>query len=410
MRGYIDNLTKLHNMLYLHENYHEFIKKNNYSIVISIDFQKLKYINDNFGHEVGDKSIIVFSDIIREVFEDSLLIRRSGDEFIIVTSEKKEIIVDKLYKVNNQIIKAQKQGVIPIAFTFNSGIKDADLDLKETLYKADITMYHAKRQNKLISFYQEELLTDVQTKEKFISKIDNLIENKKFNYQYQPIYDLAGNKTRLNQLYIRDDNNESIFEGGKFEILKTNYRIKRIDLVSLEVLFSEIIPCHENDEKFIINIHYQSLLSRENNFIDFITELVQKNNIDLKKIILSINVNEYNGEVISLIQILIELKKIGFGICINNVSFNNNECLLSLITVVDINYVNIDHDSIIKAMNERKFNIVLEKLIDMLFSLDIIPVFTNVEDDNDINFLKKFNNKCLVRGFLLSDNINIKKC
>lgn len=410
MRGYIDNLTKLHNMLYLHENYHEFIKKNNYSIVISIDFQKLKYINDNFGHEVGDKSIIVFSDIIREVFEDSLLIRRSGDEFIIVTSEKKEIIVDKLYKVNNQIIKAQKQGVIPIAFTFNSGIKDADLDLKETLYKADITMYHAKRQNKLISFYQEELLTDVQTKEKFISKIDNLIENKKFNYQYQPIYDLAGNKIRLNQLYIRDDNNESIFEGGKFEILKTNYCIKRIDLVSLEVLFSEIIPCHENDEKFIINIHYQSLLSRENNFIDFITELVQKNNIDLKKIILSINVNEYNGEVISLIQILIELKKIGFGICINNVSFNNNECLLPLITVVDINYVNIDHDSIIKAINERKFNIVLEKLIDMLFSLDIIPVFTNVEDDNDINFLKKFNNKCLVRGFLLSDNINIKKC
>lgn len=409
MKGYTDNLTQLYNMLYLHENYQQYIKKNKDSIVVSIDFQKLKYINDNFGHEAGDKSIILFADIIRKVFKNSMLIRRSGDEFIIVTYGNQSSVVTKLHKVNEKITEAHAKGFVPIDFTFNSGIKVADMDLKESLYKADITMYCAKRNEQLIAFYKEELLIDIKNNENFINLVDKLIDAQSFNYQYQETYSLEGLSIGLYQLYIRDENNESLFDGNKLDVLKKNYRIKKIDLASIEYLFHKIIPNIDDSKQLIINVHHQTLLSREINFVKYIVDLAQKYQIDLKRVVFSINVNECNSVVKSLTHNLNELRRHGAKICINKLMFTDNNCLLSLLTMVDINYVNIERSSVIKAMNEARFKVVLEQLIKTFQTLNIEPVFINVEDQSELDFLNTISTNYLVRGYIYSPPINIKK-
>ena len=52
--------------------------------LIMVDINNLKYVNDNFGHEAGDKYIIGSCHAICDVFKRSPVYRIGGDEFVVV--------------------------------------------------------------------------------------------------------------------------------------------------------------------------------------------------------------------------------------------------------------------------------------------------------------------------------------
>lgn len=53
--------------------------------IISMDLDYLKYTNDNYGHDMGDKLLSGFSEVLGNSFTDAQLIgRMGGDEFIVI--------------------------------------------------------------------------------------------------------------------------------------------------------------------------------------------------------------------------------------------------------------------------------------------------------------------------------------
>ena len=84
--GNTDVLTGLFNMKGLKQNYGSYLSKNKNCLVIAFDFAKLKYINDNYGHAVGDSCLSNFGEVLKQNFYGDISVRRSGDEFIVVTS------------------------------------------------------------------------------------------------------------------------------------------------------------------------------------------------------------------------------------------------------------------------------------------------------------------------------------
>ncbi|MCV5225476.1 GGDEF domain-containing protein, partial [Escherichia coli] len=53
--------------------------------VIAIDGDRIKRINDRYGHHVGDEVIEIIADAMRKVFRTSdYLVRTGGDEFIAI--------------------------------------------------------------------------------------------------------------------------------------------------------------------------------------------------------------------------------------------------------------------------------------------------------------------------------------
>ena len=158
----------------------------------------------------------------------------------------------------------------------------------------------------------------------------------------------------------------------------------------------------------MITIYHDTLLSRECNFVNYIKNL-KKENYNLENIILSINVSGYNDSIYKLVDAIIELKNIGIDICIDNLDFGERDIILSLISVIDIDYVNINKKSLVKAMNEKKYKKVLESIIKLLIDLDVVPIFVNVDSDSEVKFVKKINNKSLIRGYIYSSEEQLKK-
>ena len=75
--------------------------------IVSIDLDYLKYTNDNYGHDQGDKLLNGFADILKNTFTDASLIgRMGGDEFIVVLpyvdEERTNRTLDNLTEQMNQ--------------------------------------------------------------------------------------------------------------------------------------------------------------------------------------------------------------------------------------------------------------------------------------------------------------------
>ena len=84
----LDNLTKLYNRDVIIEYVNSLIGKNIPFSLALVDIDNFKYVNDTFGHIVGDEIIKAVAATLRNTLADNGIVGRfGGDEFIIVLPE-----------------------------------------------------------------------------------------------------------------------------------------------------------------------------------------------------------------------------------------------------------------------------------------------------------------------------------
>ncbi len=131
----------------------EEIKK---ATLIMLDLDNLKFVNDNWGHEYGDRYISSAAQVLKDFDYDKKIIARfSGDEFVIMiygaeTEELLQYLIDTLERMFARAFILKPDGE-----TYNVGISggyafypEHSLNFKEILLLADQTMYEVKRDGK----------------------------------------------------------------------------------------------------------------------------------------------------------------------------------------------------------------------------------------------------------------------
>lgn len=119
--------------------------------LIFLDLDKFKFINDNFGHAEGDRTLICFANQMRSNFRTlDIIARFGGDEFVVLLSsasiQQAEIILKKF----SQSLKAYvKEENLEYDITFSYGIVEINhkesLSIDELLASGDSLMYEVKR-------------------------------------------------------------------------------------------------------------------------------------------------------------------------------------------------------------------------------------------------------------------------
>lgn len=127
-------------------------------VLLFIDLDKFKTINDTQGHLVGDMLLKLTTERIQEcVRKEDSVSRLAGDEFTVILPEIdcREMAVDAANLVASKIIRilAQPFSILgkPINITASIGIAffpEDGMDSETLLRKADIAMYHAKEEGR----------------------------------------------------------------------------------------------------------------------------------------------------------------------------------------------------------------------------------------------------------------------
>ena len=77
-----DFLTGLYNRRYVYE-YVEQMGEGHVTI-FCIDLNRFKSINDMYGHQEGDRALVLTADVLQRIMPEALIARTGGDEFLIV--------------------------------------------------------------------------------------------------------------------------------------------------------------------------------------------------------------------------------------------------------------------------------------------------------------------------------------
>ncbi len=93
-----DSLTGLKNRQSHEEFIREIVEMKMSGWILSADINNLKFINDRYGHIMGDKLIITFSDVLKKIQSDERIscFRIGGDEFFIFIKASIDFDVEKL--------------------------------------------------------------------------------------------------------------------------------------------------------------------------------------------------------------------------------------------------------------------------------------------------------------------------
>ncbi|QCX34087.1 diguanylate cyclase [Caloramator sp. E03] len=154
---YYDLLTGLFNRGYYDYIINKTAKNGKYPVSIIIaDINGLKMINDNLGHEEGDKVIIEIASILKNTCpEEAVICRWGGDEFIAIIEDCNEKQADTISK---NIINTAKNNLKEVTLSLGHSTQyAASKDLKILIRKAEEALYHNKLLNKQ-SLYNNTLL------------------------------------------------------------------------------------------------------------------------------------------------------------------------------------------------------------------------------------------------------------
>jgi len=123
-------------------------------LLLYLDVDNFKYINDTFGHQEGDKvlkeSVKLFKSTLREI---DIICRMGGDEFLLIfpdsSSKETSLIRSRLEKNLSQLNKRIKKDYqIKFSMGFSEYLPDKPKALDELINIADQRMYEEKKKNK----------------------------------------------------------------------------------------------------------------------------------------------------------------------------------------------------------------------------------------------------------------------
>ncbi|WP_395008907.1 diguanylate cyclase [Undibacterium sp.] len=123
--------------------------------ILMIDLDGFKQVNDQYGHDVGDKVLCHFTQILSKIVRKSDFIARiGGDEFIVFLKEVDELnkiqnIADTIIEETSQIIRFGDAIHIQIGASIGINLVNTiEFEMATILNQADEAMYQAKRAGK----------------------------------------------------------------------------------------------------------------------------------------------------------------------------------------------------------------------------------------------------------------------
>ncbi|UDM62657.1 sensor domain-containing diguanylate cyclase [Pseudoalteromonas piscicida] len=167
-----DDLTKLPNRRYAIRQLNTLLGRSEQSsfVLLNLDLNNFKQVNDKFGHEVGDKLLLHVSSILmNSVRVYDFIARLGGDEFVIILHRVSEdALVNSIIKnikeqVEKQPLQVDRhtiQTTVSVGYAFPSANQDS---VSELMARADHNMYYDKNLSQRQQKESEVLETNQET-------------------------------------------------------------------------------------------------------------------------------------------------------------------------------------------------------------------------------------------------------
>lgn len=375
--------------------------------LLMLDLDNLKYINDNYGHEIGDNYIAKAAEtFVTSTPKETIISRISGDEFFVFFYgyDSEEEIKDLIKKLKDSL----SETLIPLSddgqFHVNAsgGIvwypRDSNT-FEQLQHFADYAMYKIKRTSKgnLTEFNLDEYLADSFLSESK-EELNTIIEQRAVQFYFQPIVSCKDGSIFAYESLMRSFMPTLKNPLDILKIAKQEGRLNDIEeltwFLSMETYVNHIKNGHiDNTCKVFINSISNQILSLEK-----IEELGQLYSDYLSNTVLEITEAENASESYHKRKIEI-FKKWNGSIALDDYGsgYNSEKVLLS----ISPEFIKIDMEiirNIDKDLNKCK---IVENIVNYAHERDMKIIAEGIETVGELKQVIKLDVDYL-QGYLLA--------
>ena len=201
-----DSLTSTPNRYFFEKSTIQVIKLSkryqHHFAALLLDIDNFKWINDKFGHNIGDEVLKTVAKKLKSAIRESdLICRFGGDEFGIILSEIKNdinasLVAQKIIEAFHLPLRIKNKSIrISLSVGLTLFHPSSDKNYETIMEEADIAMYKAKQNGKNRFEYFTDSFKDRYNYQHTLNyELQNALGKNELFLKYQPIVNIVNNK------------------------------------------------------------------------------------------------------------------------------------------------------------------------------------------------------------------------
>jgi diguanylate cyclase (GGDEF)-like protein/PAS domain S-box-containing protein len=415
--AFYDQLTSLPNRRLLLERlqYNLSLSQRNqtYGVLMFLDLDDFKKINDSLGHEVGDELLQQVATRLQQMVRRvDTVARLGGDEFVILVANqamKDDELIEFSSNLASKIIDAFQQSFLikgyehhistSIGITIFSPKNQTAISI---LGQADTAMYKSKKTGKnTFCFYEQAMQKIAEAKLALEHDLRQAIEQQQFSLNFQPQVDNSGKIIAVEALVRWQHPLRSWVSPAEFIPLAEDSGL--IIPIGQWVLINACTQLkswlRQGIELQHVSVNVSPKQFRQTDFIANIKSALDESGLAANKLMLEITEGIVLDNVDDTIQKMGTLKQMGIQFSIDD--FGTGYSSLSYLKRLPIDELKIDQSFVRDIATDKDDAAIVTTIIAMARHLNLTVVAEGVENFQQLNFLME-NGCTLFQGYHFS--------
>lgn len=398
-----DILTGLYNRMKCEKDLNEAIadamKNKEEGIVLFIDLDNFKMLNDGMGHQYGDKLLKQVSEGLKSINEiGNYCYRMGGDEFVIIIKPEymymSSEIIGKVYQMFRnpwKIEDTEYYGTMSMGVVY---YPEDGTSVNELIKKADIAMYDAKNGGKnRIEYYNAYKDGQIEKRLDMEKNMRLAISGgcDEFKLYIQPVIDARTEKCMGGEALIRWDSSKLGFIApNDFIPLAENLGlINDIGAYFLEFACKINKNWQDRNVNAHINVNLSIVQLMQDNIAKKIEDIIKNTHADPHNIILEVTESIVVKDVGRMQKVMERLKNIGVKIALDD--FGTGYSSLSYINQMQFDIIKVDKSFVDKIETDDYSKTFIKLITDLSEKIGAKVCIEGVETKGQLDELKKMN-------------------
>ena len=366
------------------------------AMVLFLDLDHFKSINDSLGHGTGDQLLIQVSKTINEQLrEQDILARLGGDEFLILLHDCGGDTISVAITMAKRIISALEKPIIlkniDVQTGVSIGIADAvssNYDAESLISNADVAMYKAKHTGRNTYAIFEPYLQEVSMRRMVIANsLMKAIQDGEFEVFYQAKVNEFSQVNGLEALIRWNSSFEGFISPADFiPIAESSGKITAITRWVIEQVFKDNAKIQSQSSRpIVISLNVSAYDIYDLKLLSFIKEKISTYDIDTSLIEIEVTESAYLNNFEEADHFFNEIRELGISIALDD--FGTGYSSMSYLTRINIDTLKIDQEFVKKMDNSSKDQLIIEAIIDLAHKLNLKICAEGVETLQQRNYL-----------------------
>ncbi|MEM5502762.1 EAL domain-containing protein [Ahrensia kielensis] len=388
-----DSLTSLLNRHAFENEFKELIESHLNVVMVIIDLDDFKPVNDQYGHASGDQLLKLFAFRMSEHYGELAIVARLGGDEFAVAYVTKNIDVEKvkadLTKLQANLMREaliRGQTIKPaasIGCAFGQGGK---ITREELFHQADMAMYRAKaRGGNSFEIFDERMAAELKLRDEENHAIIEACRNNQLEFHFQPICSFqTGARIGFEMLVRWPEKNDLWFPADRIiSVAEENRLIDLLGKYAISCALSNI-KAYGLTEKVSVNVSPLQLGKGE--LLAHVKAAIKRTGVNPAQLELELTESSVLLDVNGAMEELIEIKKLGITIAIDD--FGTGFATLDYLNMFPFDRLKIDRSFVLKLLRDQQSGAIISAVAALARNIGMETTAEGVETQEQYDILR----------------------